>query len=79
MGFSRFMVRKGKVNYTSPLNFALQVDSVPPKFNLGQNKRKNENHHNSRHWSKMGKYNVLFLWLGVRKRSFTVPICSIQY
>ena len=45
MGFSRFMLREGKVNYNSPLNFALDVDSchsVPPKFNLGRNKRKNK-------------------------------------
>ena len=40
MKFSRFMVKKGKVNPKVPLNLALHVDSVPPKFNLAQNKRK---------------------------------------
>ena len=40
MKFSRFMVKKGKVNPKVPLNLALHVDSVPPTFNLAQNKRK---------------------------------------
>ena len=40
MGFSRFKVKKGKVNPKVPLNLALHVDSVPPTFNLAQNKRK---------------------------------------
>ena len=40
MKFSRFMVKKGEVNPKVPLNLALHVDSVPPTFNLAQNKRK---------------------------------------
>ena len=40
MGLSRFMVKKGKLNYKIPIILALHVHSIPPSFGLRQNKRK---------------------------------------
>ena len=40
MGLLSFMIKKGKLNYKVLLNLALHVHSIPPSFDLRQNRWK---------------------------------------
>ena len=78
MGFSRFMLREGKVNYNSPLNFALHVESALLKFNLGRNKRKNKTIPTPVTGQRCESIAFYFSGWGLGKK-VTVPFFSIQY
>ena len=78
MGFSRFMLKEGKVNYNSPLNFALHVESALLKFNLGRNKRKNKTIPTPLTGQRCEGIAFYFSGWGLG-RKVTVPFCCIQY